>query len=291
VHSRVIIALMRRLGVVMILLCACGRRADRDPAHVHDAGVRKAASDGGAALAVPAVAVVIARDGALSVGRTGGSVKPPTGTTPVASLDALPVSLLELLAVGTGDLAEHAGQMRAELEQDPENREAPAEDEVAMTYFDVPGAELPAVTPLVIVDPDAPGTRLAEVLDRVGGVVAIGRGDDLQVLRFAAPWDNAGYGGVDLEYDTPAYNVQVGASVVVISGDWQEDESAAEQPLEAAAIAAEVARLRPGAAEPLGDVLVTDRANAQHVVDAVLGLAAAGVTTIGVGVSPFPYPT
>jgi hypothetical protein len=77
---------------------------------------------------------------------------------------------------------------------------------------------------------------------------------------------------------------------MVITGDWEDAEAAAIAPRDVAAAVTQLRGRAPGALPPVGDVLVTDRATVADVIAAVTALDGAGVATVGVGVSPFPYP-
>jgi hypothetical protein len=324
---------MRRVLLATILACGCGHKKDREqpqpaktpdaataqPTPLADAGPVAAAAvplggleghiptaAGMAPGAVPAVAVQIAADGALRVMTTGGTWEKVTapgwsgGTyADVPSLDLLAPLLLEVMAkVDDPELAQQAKEMAQELAQAaPAPAEPPgAEDEIAFTYLAVVDDQLSAVTPLILVEPQAPGRRVVEVLDKVGGVIAVARPEGLGILRLAAPWDHLAYGGLDIEDDRPAFDITLGRGQLVIEREEDEGDRGPLNSvvLEDAAVAAMLQVVRGDAVPPVRptlDVMVTDLAYAEHVVRAIAAFDATDAGTVGVGLSPWPYPS
>jgi hypothetical protein len=244
----------------------------------------------------PAAAVLIRADGSLAVGATGASwervlAEGFAADAPAVTLGELPRALLDVLAGAEGEVGQHAKEMRAELDLIGTQPDLADEDEVAMTYFDELGADTADVTPLVIADPKAPGARLAEVLDKVGGIVVVERSHALGVLSLAAPWDHVMYGGLEPDEELPAIDVEVGSGWIAMA---REDDEEAEPPvfqLRRDPVSEELRYVTASFAPDQrwsADVLVTSDAAIQNVVEAVTFLQVGGAKVIGVGVSPWP---
>jgi hypothetical protein len=302
----------------LIALAACGQKesaprdAARPPADAAPLGVGGLAgriprltTDTIALATPPLAAVVIDKDGAIRVAATNSDwtrvIAPGFGTTePVlqgsaAVQDAI-LAIAKQAGVDTDDLASELAETRAE-EPAPTEAVGPGTSgygwggavtydiDMAISYAALPGEELPPTTPLLIVAPEIAGAQLAGALDDVGGVVLVDDDGRLRALATRFPWSSAAGGGAELDEgaDEPALDVVAGQpGVVFVPGP-----NAELAPLPAV----KDALLRHKGAAVVTDVLVAIAASAQHVVDALAALDAAGAPRLGVGERPVPMQT
>jgi hypothetical protein len=126
---------------------------------------------------------------------------------------------------------------------------------------------------------------IANVLDKVGGAIAVDDGGHLGVVALGAPWGKPGYGGNDPgAEERPSIDVIVGSAKMLTGNDFGAGKVIDPDPNQ-------LAPALVGAPTATIDLLITSEASANDLVLAIdVAHRASPSQTTGVGATSMPFP-